>query len=98
VGQRSRVQGGRADVRGGATEPDNHVLSFKCSDEGFAELLEQDGLTPAPYLARAKWVALEHFDALGDKQILARLDEAYRLVFEKLTKKEQAQIGGVAVR
>ena len=32
-------------------------LSFKASDEKFAELLERQGVIPAPYLARAKWVA-----------------------------------------
>jgi len=78
-----------------ATEPAaSHRLSFKCSDEGFAELVENDGVTPAPYLARAKWVALERFDALNDREIEARIAEAYSLVFGKLTKKAQADIGG----
>lgn len=72
-----------------ATEPLAHVLSFKCSDEGFAELLEVDGVVPAPYLARAKWVALERFDVLSDREIQDRIAEAYRLVFAKLTRKEQ---------
>jgi predicted DNA-binding protein (MmcQ/YjbR family) len=76
-----------------ATEPGGHQLSFKCSDEGFAELVEQEGIDPAPYLARAKWVALERFDALGDREIEARISEAYRIVFQKLTKSQQAAIG-----
>src|SRR5215470_16436153 len=33
-----------------------HTLSFKCTPEMFAELTERDGIIPAPYLARAKWV------------------------------------------
>jgi predicted DNA-binding protein (MmcQ/YjbR family) len=77
-----------------ATEPEGHVLSFKCTDEGFAELLEQDGIVPAPYMARAKWVSLERFDALGDREIQDRIAEAYRLVFAKLTRREQAAIAG----
>jgi predicted DNA-binding protein (MmcQ/YjbR family) len=77
-----------------ATEPDaSHRLSFKCSDEGFAELLENVGVVPAPYMARAKWVALERFDALSDREIESRIAESYSLVFEKLTKKQQAEIG-----
>src|SRR5262245_64240425 len=40
-------------------EPAPVCLSFKCSDEAFAELTERPGIIPAPYLARAKWVALE---------------------------------------
>jgi predicted DNA-binding protein (MmcQ/YjbR family) len=75
-----------------ATEPSAHAASFKCSDEGFAELLEEEGVSPAPYMARAKWVAVERFDTLSDREMQDRLAEAYRLVFEKLTKKEQARI------
>ena len=78
-----------------ATEPEaGHRLSFKCSDDGFAELVEHDGVVPAPYLARAKWVALERFDSLSDKEIESRIVEAYRIIFEKLTKPQQAAIGG----
>jgi predicted DNA-binding protein (MmcQ/YjbR family) len=76
-----------------ATEPDAaHRLWFKCSDEGFAELLEQEGIVPAPYLARAKWVALETFDALSDREIQQRIRESYDLVFARLTKRDQARI------
>ncbi len=77
-----------------ATEPEaRHRLSFKCSDEGFAELVEQEGVVPAPYLARAKWVALEQFEALSDREIERRIRDSYDLVFAKLTKKDQAAIG-----
>jgi predicted DNA-binding protein (MmcQ/YjbR family) len=71
-----------------------HRVSFKCSDEGFAELQEVDGAVPAPYLARAKWIALERFDALSDRETQDRLAEAYALVFARLTKKEQAKVSG----
>jgi predicted DNA-binding protein (MmcQ/YjbR family) len=69
-----------------------HRLSFKCTDEGFAELLEYDGIVPAPYLARAHWVALQRFDALTDAELRERLQEAYETVFAKLTKRAQAMI------
>jgi predicted DNA-binding protein (MmcQ/YjbR family) len=76
-----------------ATEPEaGHRLSFKCGDEEFAELVEQDGIVPAPYLARAKWVALETFDALSDREIEQRIKDSYDLVFAKLTKKDQSSI------
>ena len=32
-----------------------HSLAFKCTPESYAALIERDGLTPAPYLARAMW-------------------------------------------
>src|SRR5262245_253170 len=76
-----------------AVEPDaGHRLAFKCSDERFAELVERDGIVPAPYMARAKWVALEAFDALSDREIQACISDSYDLVFAKLTKKAQASI------
>lgn len=81
-----------------ATEPIAHIVSFKCSDEGFAELLEQDGVVPAPYLARAKWVALERFDALSDREIQDRIAEAYRLVYARLTKKQQVEVSAKSSR
>jgi predicted DNA-binding protein (MmcQ/YjbR family) len=76
-----------------ATEPSaTHRLSFKCSDEAFAELIEADGIDPAPYLARAKWVALERLDTLSGREIEARIRDSYDLVFAKLTRKDQAGI------
>jgi predicted DNA-binding protein (MmcQ/YjbR family) len=69
-----------------------HRASFKCSDEGFSELQEIEGAVPAPYLARAKWIALERFDVLGDRDLQDRIAQAYGLVAAKLTKKEQAKI------
>ena len=33
-----------------------NTLSFKCSPEEFAELVEMEGIIAAPYLARAHWV------------------------------------------
>ena len=70
-----------------------YCVSFKCSDEGFAELQEVEGAAPAPYMARAKWIALERFDTLSDRDIEARVREAYRLIVEKLPKKTQAALG-----
>jgi predicted DNA-binding protein (MmcQ/YjbR family) len=42
--------------------------SFKCDPETFAELCEREGLAPAPYLARAHWVAFADWDALTDAE------------------------------
>jgi predicted DNA-binding protein (MmcQ/YjbR family) len=76
----------------------SHRVSFKCADERFAELQEHDGVVPAPYLARAKWVALERFDALDDRTIDASVREAYALVKSKLSKKEQAALDATSRR
>jgi predicted DNA-binding protein (MmcQ/YjbR family) len=68
-------------------EPAELCLSFKCSDEDFAELIERPGIVPAPYLARAHWVALESEDPLGQRELEALLRQAHSLVFAKLPKK-----------
>ena len=70
-------------------EPAKVWLSFKCSAENFAELTERDGIIPAPYLARAQWVALERKEALQKEELTALLRESYNLVFGKLPKKTQ---------
>ena len=70
-------------------EPAKVWLSFKCSAENFAELTERDGIIPAPYLARAQWVALERKEALQKEELTTLLRESYNLVFGKLPKKTQ---------
>src|SRR6201992_2030951 len=54
----------------------NGVLSFAAGPEGAAELLEVDGIFPAPYLARAHWVAMERWDVLRTSEMEARLRAA----------------------
>ena len=62
-------------------------LCFKVSPENFAELTERPGIIPAPYLARAKWVALESKDALSSDELAVLLRESYDMVVAKLPKK-----------
>jgi predicted DNA-binding protein (MmcQ/YjbR family) len=70
-----------------------HRLSFKCDEETFAELVEREGIIPAPYLARAKWVSLESLDGPMEWRELERLlRRSYELVRGSLTKKAQAAI------
>ena len=75
-----------------ATEPAAVALSFKCDDETFAALIEQDGIIPAPYLARAKWVALERFDALPNRELQPLITSAYELVRDKLPARVRATL------
>ena len=62
-------------------------LCFKVSPEKFAELTERPGIIPAPYLARAKWIALETKDALPSHELTQLLRESYDMVVAKLSKK-----------
>jgi predicted DNA-binding protein (MmcQ/YjbR family) len=75
-----------------ALEPGDHWLAFKCSPEEFASLVERPGIIPAPYLARAQWVALESESALGRAELQAYLCQAHDLIFAKLPKKTQAAL------
>jgi predicted DNA-binding protein (MmcQ/YjbR family) len=62
-------------------------LCFKVSHEKFAELTERPGIIPAPYLARAKWIALETKDALSPDELTSLLRESYDMVVAKLPRK-----------
>jgi predicted DNA-binding protein (MmcQ/YjbR family) len=70
-----------------ALQPSNTWLTFKASPENFVELTERPGIIPAPYLARAKWVALETRDALPLDELAHLLRESYDMVVAKLPKK-----------
>jgi predicted DNA-binding protein (MmcQ/YjbR family) len=68
-------------------EPAPVWLSFKTSPDNFFELTERPNVIPAPYLARAKWIALETKDALSSAELSALIRESYDLVVAKLPKK-----------
>jgi predicted DNA-binding protein (MmcQ/YjbR family) len=73
-------------------EPHALWISFKCGSEDFASLIERPGIVPAPYLARAQWVALETEDALPRAELKMLLHSAHELIFAKLPKKTQATL------
>ena len=75
-----------------ATEPVSVPISFKASRENYVALQEIDGIIPAPYMARAQWVALKRLNALADAEFKALLREAHSLVFASLTKKLQTEL------
>jgi predicted DNA-binding protein (MmcQ/YjbR family) len=84
--------GGKMFAVMGLDSAADHCLSFKCTPEKFAELVEQDGIVPAPYVARYHWVALDQFNALSEKELKSLLRNAYDLVFQKLPKKTKSQL------
>ena len=79
-------------------EPDETWISFKCAKEEFAGLTERPGVIPAPYLARAQWVALETEDALSRDDIRRLLAEAHSLIFAKLPKRAQEKLSAAPTR
>jgi predicted DNA-binding protein (MmcQ/YjbR family) len=73
-------------------EPAPVCLSFKASPEKFAELTERQNVIPAPYLARAQWVALQTRDAVAHDELAGLLRESYEMILAKLPKKVKATI------
>jgi predicted DNA-binding protein (MmcQ/YjbR family) len=66
---------------------DKVVLSFAAGPEQFAALLERQGVLPAPYLARAHWVALERWNALEPAELMELLARARDLTHGKLPRR-----------
>jgi predicted DNA-binding protein (MmcQ/YjbR family) len=71
-------------------------LSFKCTPENFVELCERTDIIPAPYMARAQWVALQSLNAVPDDELRDLIAESYRLVWERLPKKRREELTSAA--
>lgn len=67
-------------------------LSFKVSPDSFHILTREPGIVPAPYLARAGWVAVDRLDRLPADQLKAYVARAHAIIAAKLPKKKQAEI------
>lgn len=74
-------------------EGKHQKIGFKCSDLSYQILIEQPGIIPGPYLARAKWIQLTTDDAMNDEDIRAYITTAYEIIASKLTKKIRAELG-----
>ncbi len=67
-------------------------IAFKCTPVKFAELVEIEGIIPAPYMARNHWVAVLAMDALRRAELEELVRASYQLVREKLPKKALAEL------
>jgi len=70
-----------------------HSTSFKVPDEDFNEMSNRQGFSPAPYVARHKWVLAEDLSALSDKEWKQHVKTSYELVAAKLPAKEKKKLG-----
>ena len=68
---------------------------FKAGEGSFEILLRQKGIRPCPYLARAKWVALDSPNVLPTKIMKAYLSRAHAQVVEGLSRKKRAALAVV---
>jgi len=73
-------------------EPARLWLTLKADPEEFVDLTERPGIIPAPYLARAKWIAIESPDTLPQDEVAALLRKSYDLVVAKLPRAAQRSL------
>lgn len=67
-------------------------VAFKVTDEEFEEMSGRDGIIPAPYMARNKWVLVEKMSALNKKEWQHYVRQSYELIRSKLPKKLQEKL------
>jgi predicted DNA-binding protein (MmcQ/YjbR family) len=78
-------------------EPAEFAMSLKVGREEFFTLQEIEGIEPAPYLARAQWLALREFHTLRDAEMEELIRTAHRIVWEGLPAKRREELAkGVA--
>src|SRR5450759_2678735 len=65
-------------------------VTLKCSPEQFHELLEIEGISPASYVGRYKWVTLANSNVLPSGELEALIRQSYGLVAAKAPKKKSA--------
>lgn len=65
-------------------------ISYAAGQPRFAELAEIEGLFPAPYLARAFWIAAERWDVFRTAEWQAELQAAHQLTLAKLPRRTHA--------
>lgn len=69
------------------------AISFKCSDISFSMLPELEGIRPAPYIARAKWVQVSQESALTPDELAAYIIQAHGLILNALPRKVRVELG-----
>jgi predicted DNA-binding protein (MmcQ/YjbR family) len=67
-------------------------IAFKCAPQVFAELVEVEGIIPAPYMARNHWVSVTDMEPFRQSELKEHIQNSYQLVLGKLPKKTQAKL------
>jgi predicted DNA-binding protein (MmcQ/YjbR family) len=66
------------------------VISYAAGAERYSELLEIEGIIPAPYMARIFWVAAERWDVFRTTEWERELRAAHTITFNKLPPRTHA--------
>jgi len=65
-------------------------ITLKCAPETFHDLLEIEGISPAPYVGRYKWIMLANSNVLPAEELEDLIRQSYDLVVAKAPKKKAA--------
>jgi len=68
---------------------DDLRLCFKCVPETFAELIEREGIRPAPYVGRYHWVMLDRLDALRQDELQDLIRRSHEMALAKAPRKKR---------
>jgi len=79
--------GGKMFALANLSKDSHGVLSFAAGPERFAELVEIQGVFPAPYMARIYWVAIERYDVFSSNDLKEHLRTAHSIIYDKLPKR-----------
>ena len=61
-------------------------VTLKCQPDQFHELLEIEGIVPAPYVGRYHWAQLAHCNVLPERELEKLIRQSYVLVAAKAPK------------
>lgn len=67
-------------------------MSIKCTPETFDGLIEREGIDPAAYVGRYRWVRISDYNALTANELKELIKTSYQLVFDKLPPKVRKNI------
>jgi predicted DNA-binding protein (MmcQ/YjbR family) len=73
-------------------------LTLKCAPETFHELLEIEGISPAPYVGRYKWVMLANSNVLPVGELESLIRQSYEMVAAKAPKQTKKSASKKASR
>ena len=67
-------------------------IGFKVEDHRFLELTDREGIIPAPYMAKHKWVLVQDPKKVSDAELKELIARSHALILSKLPKKLQAKL------
>lgn len=73
--------------------PEGEPIGLKVDPAAFPVVIQQSGISPAPYLAKHSWVKIATRETLPAETLKDLLREAHALVAAKLPKKLRASLG-----